>query len=92
MLGWVMKVARKRQAYTEEQRAEIREALGKSANKMDCRRLLILQTAGDVARSQGEISREFGVGKSTVSHLMGDYQSKGLPGVLTHKEGGIAGF
>lgn len=81
-------MARKRRGYTREQEEEIQGAIKACAKKMDYRRLLILQAAGRTENTEEEIAAEFGVSKSSVSHLISAYHRQGMMGVLTRVVGG----
>ena len=81
-------MGRSRKEFTEAQAQELRAAIGKSKKKMDYRRLMIIQAAGNGKRTYEEIAKEYGVSKSLVAHLYCLYCKEGLAGVETHVLGG----
>lgn len=85
---WVIKVAGKRQPFTQAQQSEIREALLMAKTKQEYRRLAILLAMATCNRSLFEIAREFGVSESMVHHLAHAYRKDGLVGIFARPKGG----
>lgn len=81
-------MARKREAFTQGQQEEIREALKCAKKKQDYQQLLILQALGAGTRKLAEIAADFSVSKSTVSHLLTSYRREGLSGIGSRNKGG----
>lgn len=84
----VMNVAGKRQAFTEAQQHEIREALLMAVTRQEYRRFAILMAIATSKRNLSDIAREFGVSESMVNHLSRAYRKDGLAGVAARQKGG----
>lgn len=81
-------MARPQKVFSEEQKAEIREALKQSKNTYEQKRLMILDIRAEKGANTEEIATMLGCSKSSVTHTISSYFRYGIERIKWIKQKG----